>query len=48
MLPRQRENTATMEATFSTSSVPRGYEQDQLAELLGFSHCELLLLEVDS
>jgi hypothetical protein len=37
---------------FSTRSLPRCYNQDQLAvavrELLGFSRCELLLLEVGS
>jgi hypothetical protein len=38
-----------MEKAFSTLSVLRCYNQDQLAvgvrELLGFSSCELLLLE---
>jgi hypothetical protein len=31
MFPRQRQNTAIMEETFSTRSVPRFYNQDQLA-----------------
>jgi hypothetical protein len=52
MFPRQQENTAIMEETFSTRSVPICYKQDQLAvavrELLGFSRCELLLLEAGS
>jgi hypothetical protein len=52
MFPRQQENTAIMEETFSTQSVPGCYNRDQLAvairELLGFSRCELLLLEADS
>jgi hypothetical protein len=52
MLPRQQENTAVMEETFSTLSEPMGYKQDELAievrELLGFSSCELLLLEASS
>jgi hypothetical protein len=39
-----------MEEMFYMWSVPRCYKQDQLAvqELLGFSHCELLLLEIGS
>jgi hypothetical protein len=41
-----------MEETFSVESIPTCYNQDQLAaavrELLGFSHCELLLLEAGS
>jgi hypothetical protein len=41
-----------MEEMFSTRSMPRCYNQDQLAtavrELLRFSRCELLLLEADS
>jgi hypothetical protein len=39
-----------MEDTFSTRSVPRCYKQDQLAvaEELGFSRCELLLLYAGS
>jgi hypothetical protein len=48
----QQENTARMEETFSTLSVPRYYKQDQLAfavrELLQFTRCELLLLEAGS
>jgi hypothetical protein len=47
MFRRQRENTI-LEEMFSTRSVPRCSNQDQLAvevgELLGFSRCELLLL----
>jgi hypothetical protein len=31
MFPRQRENTAVMDETFSTRSVPKCYNQDQLA-----------------
>jgi hypothetical protein len=31
MVPRQQENTAIMEETFSTRSAPRSYKQDQLA-----------------
>jgi hypothetical protein len=42
-------STAIMEETFSTLSMLSCYNQDQLAvairELLGFSHCVLLLLE---
>jgi hypothetical protein len=41
-----------MEKMFYMQSILRGYDQDQLAvtgrELLGFSHCELLLLEAGS
>jgi hypothetical protein len=41
-----------MEKTFSTRSVPRCYNQDQLAvavrEFLEFSRCQLLLLEAGS
>jgi hypothetical protein len=51
MFPRH-ENTAIIEETFSTRSVPRCYKQDQLVvavrELLRFSRCELLLLEAGS
>jgi hypothetical protein len=33
MSPWQKENTAIMEAVFSTRFVPRGYKQGQLAGL---------------
>jgi hypothetical protein len=52
MFPQQRKNKAIIEETFSVQSVPRCYNQDELAvavrELLGFSRCELLLLEAGS
>jgi hypothetical protein len=52
MFPRQRENTAIMEETFPTRSVPRCNNQNELAvavrKLLVFSRCELLLLEASS
>jgi hypothetical protein len=32
MFPRQQENTAIMEETFSEWSVPRCYKQDELAD----------------
>jgi hypothetical protein len=52
VLPRQQQNTAIMAETFSMQSVLKFYNQNQLAvavsELLGFSRCELLLLEAGS
>jgi hypothetical protein len=52
MFPREQENTAIMEQTSSTQSVPRCFKQDQLAVVVrgqsGFSRCELLLLEAGS
>jgi hypothetical protein len=49
MFLRQRENTAIMDETLSTRSVPICYKQLQLVrEYLGFCHCELLLLEAGS
>jgi hypothetical protein len=52
MFPQQQEYRAIMEEMFSKQSVPRRYNQKHLAvavrELLGFSHCELLLLEAGS
>jgi hypothetical protein len=52
MFAWQQENTAIMEETFSTWSMLRCYNLEQLAvavrELLGFSCHELLLLEAGS
>jgi hypothetical protein len=47
-----KKNTAIMDETFTARSVPKCYKQDQLSvaviELMGFSRCELSLLEASS
>jgi hypothetical protein len=52
MFRRQQENAATLEEKFSTRSMLKYYEQEQLAVavrgLLEFNCCELLLLEAGS
>jgi hypothetical protein len=46
MFPWQKDNRAIIEEKFSMQSMLTCYEVMQsVRELLGFSHCELLLLE---